>query len=265
VTAPVRFRDVFKLITPWWLSDRPEQGKTVGYRYLWSMIAPLDALMEGLLQGIQAAYPGLGTPTALPFIGRARGILRGQADTDDDYAAKLRAWLDRWESAGSARGLAREIHEYLANHPRIRIVNRAGHWLTLEQDGTITETDAAWNWDGTSNPERAGYWSELWVIVYPTQWAKAAKWGTGEKWGGGLGFGHDVTRKGVDALTGLFAEWKSAHSKIRAVIWTSDATLFDPSNPTSLPNGTWGQWGGKGNGPRTGSGRNISTCRYWEL
>jgi hypothetical protein len=267
--APMRLRDAFKLALPWWLSDRLEQGKTAGYRYIWSVVSTLDILAEGLLQGIQAGWPGAGTPDALPYIGRTRGVIRGQSDTNDEYAAKLRAWLERAELWGSQQGIAGELRDYLGNHPRVRVVNRAGHWLTLAQDGNITETDAAFDWDSHSNPERndpdAPFWSDQWVIIYPTQWAVAAKWGAGEKWGATTkGFGHDVTREEADAVVGLLEEVKSAGSRVRAVIWTSDTALFDPANPASLPDVWWGKWGkDNGSGVRVPS-RNTTTCRYWE-
>lgn len=265
-TARVRFRDVFRLALPWWLTDRREKGMTVGFRILWSLAAPLDTLQEVLLQGIQAGYPGRGTPTALPYIGRTRGILRGQADTDAEYAEKLRGWLARWETAGEMRGLGRELHEWLGNHPMIRLVNRAGTWVTVAADGTVTTQQAAWDWDSVSNPERAGFWSEMWIIVYPTQWALGGAWGDGRSWGGrDSGIGHRVTATERETVRGLIAEWKSAHSRVRAVIWTSDAALFDPNNPATCPDGTWGQWGGGGSGSRVASGRNTTTCRYWEL
>lgn len=263
MAATLRLRDAFKSVSPWWLSDRPTAGKTVGYRFLWSMISVLDVLAEGLLQGMRAAWPGAGTPTALPYIGRSRGIARGQSDTDDEYAAKLRAWLVRWEDAGSMEGLARELHEYLGNHPRVRIVNRAGRWVTME-NGVLGTTDAEWNWDGVSHPERAGFWSELWIIIYPTQWAVRGSMATLTPQDG-YGLGHLVSREEVDAVKGIVSDWKSAHSRVRAVIWTSDATLFDPDDSDSLPDGTWGAWGGVGSGSRTASGRNTTTCRYWEL
>lgn len=268
-TAVARFRDLFRLATPWWLSDRLTQKKTVGYRYLWSLIAPLDATMDVLLQGIQAAWPGVGTPTALPYIGRSRGVVRGQADTDDEYATKLIGWLERAEQLGSMEALAREIHEYLGNHPRVRVVNRAGRWVTMNADGSFSFAQAAWDWDSVSNPERndpdAPWWSEMWVIIYPTQWALSGAWGDGRHWGArDSGIGHIVSREEVDAVKGLISLAKSAHSLVRAVIWTSDGTLFDPAMPGSLPDGTWGMWGSGGSGSRVASGRNTTTCRYWE-
>jgi hypothetical protein len=263
--APLRLRDALKLISPWWLSDRRESGKTAGYRFNWSVVSALDTQLEGLLQGMYAAWPGAGTPTALPYIGRARGVVRGMADTNEEYAAKLRGWLKRAEALGSQYGIARELQDYVAGHPRVRVVNRHGHWLTLNADGTIERAQAAWDWDSVSNPERAGYWSDQWAIVYTSAWPYSGTWGDGRTWGGRDGsIGHLVGHTDREALHNLLATAKSAHSKIRAVIWTTDPALFDPAVPLSCPDGTWGQWSLPGSSPRVAGGRIRTTCRYWE-
>jgi hypothetical protein len=267
MVAELRFRDAIKLVLPWWLSDRIEEGKTAGYRYIWSVVSTLDELTEGLIQGVQSPWPGKGTPTALPYIGRSRGILRGQADTDDEYATKLRGWLDRWLAAGSQLAIAREIHEYLSDHPRVRVINRAGHWVTMNEDGTVETADATWDWDSVSNPERAGNWSEIWVVVYTSQFPNAGTWGDGRKWGlRDSGLGHVVKRVDRDAMHNLIGTWKAAHSLVRTIIWTTDNALFDPTAPLTLPNGNWGQWSKlMSGGSRVASDRNTSTCRFWEL
>ncbi len=264
MAANVRLRDALKLVLPWWLSDRFESGKTVGYRFLWCLVAVLDVLVDGLLQGMAAAWPGAGTPTALQYIGRARGVLRGMADTNAEYAAKLRGWLDRAEARGSQIAIARELHEYLSSHPRVRVINRHGHWLTMNADGTVEETDAAWDWDSVSNPERAGWWSELWIIVYTGQFPHSGAWGDGRKWGvRDSGLGLVVKKVDREAMSNLVASAKSAHSKVRAVIWTDNDALFNPEDPGSCPDGTWGQWSLPGSSPRVAGGRDR-TCRYWE-
>lgn len=270
MTASRRFRDEIRSYVVPWLSDRhaAKPELSAGFRFLWSMVAPLDAAMDALMQGVRAAQPGQGTPTALPLIGRSRGILRGYGESDAGYGARLPGWLDRWRIAGLAEAIARAIQEYCPNHPKVRIITRSGVWVTLELNGTITRTTAPWNWDAASNPERAGYWSELWIVVYPSPWATSGTYGDGVTYGlgasGGLGLGHQVTRVENDAIRGQIGQWKSAHSKIRAVIWTSDAALFNPAVPASCPDGTWGEWGSAGSGPRGPSGRNYSVCRYWE-
>ena len=259
-----RFRDEIRKWIPPWLSDRRQSGLTYGFRFLWVMISVLDAAVEMLVQGLSAAWPGVGTYTALPLIGRTRGILRGEAETDASFSSRLIAWLDTWRGAGSALTLAKQIQAYLGNTPRVRIVNRAGFWITLDSDGTVTTAQQAFNWDGTSHPERSGFWSEMWIIIYPTQWALTGNWGDGRTWGQPEGLGHANNRVEYDAVNNLIAQWKAAHTKVRSVIWTSDSTLFDPTDPGTLPDGTWGAWGGTGSGSRVISGRNYSTCRYWE-
>jgi hypothetical protein len=267
MSVPIaRMRDQLRRWVPWWLSDRRfSSGKTVGFRYLWAMIACFDAITQWILEGLLAAWPGAGTLTALSLIGRSRGILRGQTDTDVEYASKLRQWLDKWAAAGSARQLAIELHEYLGNRPMVRVITRAGFWVTVAADGTVTTTQATWNWDGTSHPERAGFWSEMWIIIYPTQWANAGAWGDGRTWGGrDSGLGHRTTRDSYQAVKSLISQWKSAHTRVRAVLWTSDATRYDPASPATCPNGTWGEWGTTGDGARVASGRDLTTTRYWE-
>ncbi len=259
-----RYRDLLRKLVPWWLSDRRRQsGRWVGYRYLWAICASVDVHIEAALQALRAPWPGIGTPTALSLTGRSRGILRGESDTDAQYAVKLNKWFDKWRGAGSQRQLAIELHEYLGNAPRVRVINRAGHWVTCNADGTITTNDATWNWDGTSNPERAGFWSELFVVVYPTAWANTGTWGAGRLWGArDSGLGHQVTRTPYDAVRAILAQWKGAHTSIRCVIFTSAATLFNPLDAATCPNGTWGEYGTTG-ASRTSS-RNTTTCRFWE-
>lgn len=267
-----RFRDsVRRFITPW-LSDRPgqEKGKTVGFRYVWSMVSAADNAAETLVQALQAPWPGIGTPTALAKIGRSRGMIRGQDEADADYATRMLSWLDRARQYGSMLATGRAIHEYLRNRPRVRVYNRAGACTEIAQTtGAVTHYAAgttSWDWDSVSNPERSGYWWDLWICVYPTEWTNAGTWGDGRLWGArDSGIGHQVTRQERDAIRSEIDQYKSAHSHVRAVIWTSDATLFDPLVPATQPNGTWGQWSSPGTDPRVPGGRITTTCRYWEL
>jgi len=262
-----RLRDNLIAGLPWWLRPRLTEGKTVGFKFLWSMVAPLDAALDVLMQGVIASWPGLGTPTALSWSGRSRGILRGENETNESFAARQRAWLTKWQTAGTAERLAREIQEHVANHPRIRIVTRSGYWVTLNQDGSVTRYAGGWVFDTNDHPERAGYWSDLWIIAYPTQWADTTgTWGDGSVWGAdGFAADHAAPTPEVEAIRGLVMQWKAAHTRVRALIWTSDASLFDPTSPPTLPDGEWGAWGTTNAGARVASHRNLSTCRYWEF
>lgn len=253
---------------PNWLSNR--RNLNVGFKVLWIIALMCDVFIQVVLDGLRAAWPGRGTPTALTAIGVGRGILRGYADTetDDHYAARLRAWRETWLGAGGAEAIITQAHEYTKNRPLIRIITRAGNWTTIDTDGTITKYTATWDWDSISNPERAGFWSDEWVVVYPDPWDyRFATYNDGTTWGQDeLGIAHYDTRQEYGDLKQIFATWKAAHSNIRCVIFTTDATLFQPAFPASCPDGTWGQWGnGSGGGSRVAGGRNLLTCRYWEV
>ena len=134
-------------------------------------------------------------------------------------------------------------------------MNRHGQWFDVAADGTTSTYEAPWDWDSVSNPERANYDSDLWVIVTspsPGQWAHDSAWGD-RSWGDApMGFGHDCLREEVDAVKGLLSQWKGNHNRIRAVIWADDDVT---------PDGTWGQWGTRG---ASRVPARQSTFRYWE-
>lgn len=275
MTAQVRFRDAIRSMVPEWLSDRDQgtgNGLFKAFGVLFTLAAAADNGIDTMIQGIRAAWPGNGTPTALPYIGRNRGIIRGEADTDEDYAARLIPWLSTRRGDlpdgggdGSQLAVAKAFHEYLGNHPRVRVVNRHGYWTTVNADGSIDRVNGVpFDWDSVTNPENATHWRDQWVIVYTPEWARDTAWGTDEDWGGPLGFGMAVDRQAVDALVGQLRQLKRASTYIRAVIWSYDPTLFDPAVPASLPDGTWGTWHVMSGGVAVPSGRNVVDCRYWE-
>jgi hypothetical protein len=248
-------RDALRSFIPWWLSDR--LGFRTGYMILYAMALLCDIAITWCVQAVYSWFPGysLGLPvgaqgldpsTALPLIGRSRSILRGEADTDASFASFLIGWLDYAEAAGSSEILATMIRHYLGNSPTVRIVDRAGFWVMIDgPTGVITTATSAWNWDGTSNPERAGWWSDLWVIVYADEWTRYASF-TDAAWlaafGGvsGNGIGHEVGRAAVDAITSIVEQWKGAHCWLVAVLFTSDSGTLSPGGVN--PDGNWGNW-----------------------
>lgn len=250
------------LVVPKWLANRP--GLQVGYKYLFSAAVILDAFIDFAIQGITAGFPGLGTPTALPLIGETRGLIRGEAETDAGYAVRLRAWIQTHVDKGASYILAGLIQAYLGNTPTVRIVNRAGFWVSVDPSGTVTTATAAWDWDSVSNPERLLWWSDLWIIIYPTEWAVAGTIGaTAAPSHDVEALGHLVPPAAVDAILGLVHDWKGAHSWVQAIIWSYDDTLFDPATPAAPgnPDGTWGNFSINVGGVQVPA-RGASS-RYW--
>lgn len=266
-------RHALNSIVPNWLSNR--KGLRTGFTILWVIALICDELLQACLEGLRAAFPGKGDPSALPYIGQSRGILQGALEPNDHYATRLRAWLDTWTNAASAEIMGLQIQGFLYGvaplgaNPTIRIVDRSGNWVTINPDGSTTFSfDSTWNWDSISNPERSGYWSDIWIIVYPTIWLTyttmadpnfRAAWGTYQ----GFGLGHEVPRSYVDGILRIVSVWKGAHVYVQAIIWSYDSTLFIPgalTNPGN-PDGRWGK-SYKVVGTSSVASRN-NNARYW--
>lgn len=276
MSAPRNLRDLVERFVPSWLGDNDPSSPSYGFRVLWGAVAIVDGVLEVMMQG-SLASTGKGTPTALEYIGQARGLIRHQDETDAEYGRRLSTWIDRAKENGSGYRLPLAIHDYLRSHPRVRVFRRGGHCLTVDTDRTITiDAETAWDWDSVSHPERntveAPWWSDLFIVVY----ARGTVSDPIEQWphrpGGmadltgedGFVLGHMATNQEVDAIKGLVQLCKAAHTCVRAVIWTSDPALFVPSDDASMPDGTWGTWSTNVAGSQVASGRNVTTCRYWE-
>ncbi len=256
-------RHILANYLPSWLGDQNPTAPSWGYRTLAAAALLVDGQIQVVLEASLAAV-GRGTPTALKYLALARGVTRGRLDTDETFGDKLATWIDLAKARGGQRGLARELAGYLGES-RVRVINRAGHWVTVDADGTLTETDAAFDWDSVSHPERAEFLAEQFIVVYsPPAWIERPLT-LGDLTGAdGYAIGHLVTPQEKDAVLGIVDRAKAAHTMIRAVIFTTDAARFDPTVPASCPDGTWGAWGTRGNGSRTKSGRDLTSCRFWE-
>lgn len=235
------FTDMLAAIAPPWLADRP--GLRTGYALLFTAALAVDMAIDAAVQALYARFPGLGTPTALPMLARDRGVIRSPADTDATFAVRLRSWMADRYYMGTMRGLARQVQAFLPDHPRVRVINRAGVTFTREADGSEATATMVWNWDGVSHPSRAGRWSDLWIVVYSTAYPLAGTWGDGALWGGTDGFGHDVPSVDAAALRSIVQDWKAAHSHVVAMIWTQVDSDFNPAGGGRMPDGTWGEWG----------------------
>jgi hypothetical protein len=261
-------RDALASQVPKWLANRP--GRNVGYRFLFAIAIMFDALLEMFRQSLLAAWPGLGTPTAIPAIADMRGLIQGPTEPTSIFQGRLVGWLDAWAEAGSASSLARQIQAYLIGQgnlgagvlPIVRIVDRSGNWTIANADGSVTKTTtAAFDWDTVlgaddgsghqSGATVAAWWSDMWIVIAPpsgttpiyTRYTSTsdpawlANFGESATLGGGM----QIPLAVASDLRRIVAAWKGAHTYIRAIIWPSDATSYSPGTPTV--DGTFGDWG----------------------
>ena len=241
-------RHALKSIVPNWLADVPYFN--VGFAVLYIIALIADCLIEVCLQGVRAAYPGVGTTTALTLIGQSRGLIRGLNESDAAYVARLNRWLDLWVTAGSAETLAQLIQTYLGGMPVVRVIDRAGNFVTANADGTTSKAvDATWNPDATGLPTRSGWWSDIWIVIYITdnRWARytsltdtawLAAWGTSP-----LGGGLEADPAIPHAIFNILSTFKGAHTWVEWIAVTNDTTAFVPGSLGGQPPGTWGNWG----------------------
>jgi hypothetical protein len=262
----LNLRHALRSFVPPWLSNRPATPKspafTNGYRYLYAAAAMLDVFIEVEVQGLRARFPGIGTPTALPLISQDRRIIRGLTEPDDDFALRLRGWLDSWRVAGNGYNMLAQLAPLFSPStvPILRLVTNTGIWLTLNTDGTVTrQVLNNWNWDGVT----ADRWARCWVIIYSGDgypWSAEDVWGTGT-WGDGPGtWGITATREMVQTIEAVVQLWKAEVTLYPTTIIALDNASFNPSSPE--PDGTWGKFYKLVGGVPVPS--RLATARYFE-
>lgn len=247
-------------LVPWWARMRP--GLDRGFKHIWASALICDAMIDALMQGVFAAWPGYGTSTALDEVGVTRGIPRGLSDTIDEYVARLQSWLDEYPRMGSDEAIALMLHRYLLGRPMVRVVDRHEQWTEVDTDGTLRTFSAPWDWDSISHPTAAtDRPTDIWVIVYGSAYEHTASWGALDA---SLGLGHTSPIGELDQAVAILKTWKPAHNWIRCVIWVDTPEELDPENEIGLPDGKWGRWGKDNGAGLTVQSRNPD-FRYWEF
>lgn len=200
----------------------------------------LDAVAQWMLEGTKAALPGLGTPDALPYIGRDRNLDRGPNETDAAFAARLSAAFDTWATAGTAATLLQQLLVYFAPSTAtpLRVVSNAAVWHDINlTTGAVTKTVAAnWTWDALASTA----WFRGWVIID----SSAGPWTVdlwsstdGSVWGDGGTWGSNASLADVTAIRSIVDKWRPANVAVPNIIVTFSNTLFLPAS-SAPPNPT---------------------------
>lgn len=271
-TASINIRGQLGSITPPWIA--PVAGVDKGFKILYAGAYVDDIIVEAALQGMYARLPGTGTGTALPMIGRDRGIARGIAESDAAYASRLpRAFID-WKHAGSARGLIAQLWGYFSPfRPAIFTVADNGartvwHGIAPNVDSPdgaaivkaiIVPSD--WDWDG----QDATLWARFWVVLFPAlsspagPWTDEGTWGDGALWGDASAtWGLSATPDDIGGMRALIAQWQGAHNRIDWIIVALDLTHFNPG--LANPAGEYANWSRNVAGTQTPA--RYATARY---
>lgn len=242
-------RSIVSKAVPTWLANVP--GFRRLFSLLWTTALLGDELREIAWQGQQAAYPGVGTATAIPYLAASRGLLQGPAESNALFVARLINFRATMRQQGSPESRVRAIQAFLVGqgnlgagvYPVVRTIDRAGRATTIDASGNVTVTIVTgWDWDELGGwvdasryhtpAEVDGYWSDLWVLVedpftHYTGFSDAnwlAAWNTGEQTVDGL-----CSQAVVAGVESLCETFKGAHTYVRQVVFCADPTTFTPS------------------------------------
>ncbi len=249
------------LKVPNWLANRP--GLSTAFNTLYTMALVFDVMIEGMKAGRAASFPGYGDRTdSLPLIGRSRGFVQGPSQSDQAFANQLQQWLQTWVTCGLDLTLLRVLQAYIPGTPTLRIVNRGNFWTSLFPDGSysrVTGTvvpggvytpftyaaSAVMNWDGNSNTEFAGNWSDTWLIIENGPYAQetrslsdvASAYGSLAAWAAARGgTGVNIPQSERQQIAQIINQWLPPHANIKCVIFAFNSTDFNPLG-TPAPDG----------------------------
>lgn len=254
--------DGIERIVPWWFRKRPELERA--FKLLWASALTGDMLVHALLEGIEAAWPGYGTPTALSEIGATRGIVRGLSDTVEEYATRLRAWREAYARIGSDEAIARSLHDYFLGRPMVRVVDRHGQWTEINSAGDLRTFTAPWDWDSISHPTASATRpTDIWVVVYGAAYPKYASWVDPVR-AASRALGHNAPLLEVEQAIAELKRAKPAHNWIRCVLFVDSPSLLNPELGVGMPDGRWGNWS-KDNGAGGRVPSRNTAFRYWEF
>lgn len=150
------FAATFLSVVPPWLR------RTVGGALVESIGVQLDAETDRNVDGVNLRFPSADRPTALGYLGRERRIIRGPAESDASYAARLLIWLDSHAIRGGPYALLTQLHAYFLDSMNvpIRLIASSGLRHSMDANGTIVRDTIDWNADG----EYPNKWARIWLL-----------------------------------------------------------------------------------------------------
>lgn len=230
------FRESLIAISPTWL-----QG-AIGGALQYTNGLGIDGIGQWALEGVKAQLPGIGTPDALPYIGRDRNIDRGPNETDAGYALRLSMAFDTWATAGSPVTLLAQLRAYFSPSTTtpLRLVSNDATWNVINlTTGVVTRTASAgnWTWDALAGTA----WYRGWVIIDSTAGPWTADfWSSTDSstWGDGGTWGSSAALAEVSQISSLVAKWKPANVDAQVIVTFSSTILRPTDTAPPNPNGT---------------------------
>lgn len=229
------FRDSILAVSPPFLTEEGGVAEAVQI----SEGDALDGLTDWMIEGVEAAMPGVGTPTALYLIGTDMSLDRYPGDTDEHYALRLQRAVDSHRVHGNGPELLRQLRGFFfpSNDTPVRLVSDSAVWHEIDLiTGVITKSVVGdnWTWDGFTGVR----WWRGWIIIDSSvgPWQNDGAWGDPGDWGDGGTWGSTATLDEVTLIRRIVSRWKPAHMIAKYIIVCFNTTDFErpdasPPNP----------------------------------
>src|SRR5580704_10542471 len=243
--APLPLQSTLSSYVPNWIANLP--GSNSLFKFLWTVERLSLCLQEIAFEGQMAAYPGVGTPTALPLIGASRDLLQGANEPQADYIARLINWINIGKQRGSGLALARAVQSFLAQpggtYLVVRVQCRNGDFFQSNADrSTTVGNNPAWDWDnlggwvngtGFIPPATiANSWTDIWVLVqdFTTHYTSFTDTNWLAAWGSGTETIDSMISPTIPpGVFGIVKGYKGLVNYSRAVVLVPDPTSFTPN------------------------------------
>ena len=206
MTDKFQYRDQFYALCPPWLTTDDAE------KFMYTMQACTDLLVEKANEAIQIRLPGLGDRSQIPYLANDRVLVQGPAEPDAGFIVRLREAFATWGLAGSPRAVMLQLQAYLQNlqpgvpaaYPLATIVGGPmvggtsyARWHQLYQGDalgalpTVTiKSPSNIDWDGLDRPWRS--WLILPMVAVATGLSGASAATTTANGGSFTSPGHNV-------------------------------------------------------------------------
>lgn len=201
--ALLTFRDTLKSICPPWLQ------RGTAEKVLYAIGVHVDGVMDALVAGIKARFPGVYTAESLPLLGRDRRIRRGRTETDAVYTARLQRWLDDHRRRGGPYALLAQLFaHYAPSSFAIELRYVTGRRFQMDTAGNVVRGDVVWTPPGSTSQ-----WARWWLFYdWPTDVAADGIWSDPGTWSDGGVWDYALTPQEVTDLRLVPREWNAAHA-----------------------------------------------------
>lgn len=249
--------DVALGVAPTWLSNIDDVPIGQGGRVVWGSTLPGDALLDKMLQAVDARLPTRAQPDALALIGADRAMPQGPGETTDAYARRLQQAFETWQHAGQAPTVMRQVLIALGTQCKIAIVatpqgTGQGYFTSFRAEQDVSLPPARWVevwwWDtgygvgGAPSGKNgrdphpltmASAWWRMWLVLWsvaPDAWAQPAP--TLGSSGPALGdpsicLGFNVPAGVIESIRTTIRTWKCAHAWYRWIVVSFDPLFAD--------------------------------------